>query len=187
MQSKQYKVTRSFYEGNTLHSEGEPFVHGDQAYINKCLEDGNIAEYGGEPAPNGFPQHSSSNSLPISFTTPDAKYHTTVQGEGVSAQTLYFKNNEQISAADYSAAYEKSVTDAGGSAPAAPLAPASPATGDSTPSSVQAPAAPTPSPASPPATSPAATSATHPTQDQIENDMAFASGEENSTAAPSLQ
>jgi hypothetical protein len=43
----QYIVTRSFYEGNTLHQEGEPFVSEDQAYIQKCLADGNIADSNG--------------------------------------------------------------------------------------------------------------------------------------------
>jgi hypothetical protein len=39
----QYIVTRNFYEGNGLHEEGQAFEHQDQAYIEKCLADGNIA------------------------------------------------------------------------------------------------------------------------------------------------
>jgi hypothetical protein len=39
----QYIVTRNFYEGSGLHEEGNAFVHSDQAYIEKCLADGNIA------------------------------------------------------------------------------------------------------------------------------------------------
>lgn len=42
-----YKVTRSFYEGDTLHTEGQAFEHSDQAYIEKCLADGNIVAEGG--------------------------------------------------------------------------------------------------------------------------------------------
>lgn len=39
----QYIVTRSFYEGNGLHEEGNSFSHQDQAYVEKLLADGNIA------------------------------------------------------------------------------------------------------------------------------------------------
>lgn len=42
--SKQYVVTRSFYEGNGLHEEGQAFSHEDQSYVEKLLADGNIAE-----------------------------------------------------------------------------------------------------------------------------------------------
>lgn len=47
----QYTVTRSFYEGNTLHEAGQPFAHEDKAYVEKCLADGNIAEATDEPVP----------------------------------------------------------------------------------------------------------------------------------------
>jgi hypothetical protein len=59
----QYKVVRSFYEGNTLHEEGKPFTHGDEAYVQKCLADGNIvaADSG---VPNGFPSHENSPAEP---------------------------------------------------------------------------------------------------------------------------
>lgn len=42
----QYIVTTSFYEGNTLHEQGSVFTHEDQTYIEKCLDDGNIAVQG---------------------------------------------------------------------------------------------------------------------------------------------
>lgn len=39
-----YVVKRSFYEGNTLHTEGAEFKHEDQAFVKKCLDDGNVVE-----------------------------------------------------------------------------------------------------------------------------------------------
>jgi len=38
-----YTVVRSFYQGDTLHTEGEVFTSEDKAVIEKCLADGNIA------------------------------------------------------------------------------------------------------------------------------------------------
>lgn len=39
-----YIVKMSFYEGNTLHEAGTPFVHDDKAYVEKCLADGNVVD-----------------------------------------------------------------------------------------------------------------------------------------------
>jgi len=41
---KRYIVVSNFYEGNSLHEIGQEFVHKDNAYIEKCLADGNIEE-----------------------------------------------------------------------------------------------------------------------------------------------
>lgn len=43
-----YKVIRNFYEGNTLHEEGQDFEPKDQQYAEKVLADGNIVEVGSE-------------------------------------------------------------------------------------------------------------------------------------------
>ena len=57
-----YIVTRSFYEGNGLHEEGNAFEHQDQAYIEKCLADGNIQVVEGSE---------SSPATPVSETPAD--------------------------------------------------------------------------------------------------------------------
>lgn len=54
----QYIVIRSFYEGNTLHEDGSVFEHSDQAYIDKCLADGNI-----KPADAAAPSAAPANDL----------------------------------------------------------------------------------------------------------------------------
>lgn len=62
------------------------------------------------------------STLPVSFTTPDAKYETNLRGTPPEG-TDYFKDGEEISEADYRAAYEQSVADAGEdqAAPDAPV------------------------------------------------------------------
>lgn len=45
-----YIVTRSFYEGDILHEQDQPFEHSNKEYVQKCLDDGNIAE--GDAATN---------------------------------------------------------------------------------------------------------------------------------------
>lgn len=37
-------VKTSFYEGNTLHSAGEAFVHDDAEYLAKVIADGNVVD-----------------------------------------------------------------------------------------------------------------------------------------------
>ncbi len=64
--SKQYLVTRSFYEGNGLHEEGQTFEHSDQDYIEKCLADGNIAEVseGGSESTTPLPEGATVSDSP---------------------------------------------------------------------------------------------------------------------------
>jgi hypothetical protein len=37
-------VKRSFYEGDTLHTEGSVFEHSDKEYIEKCIADENVVD-----------------------------------------------------------------------------------------------------------------------------------------------
>lgn len=52
------------------------------------------------------------DELPVSFTTPDARYETNLRGTPPEG-TDYFKDGEPIDEAEYSAAYEQSINDAG--------------------------------------------------------------------------
>ncbi len=75
-----YVVARSFYEGNTLHNEGDAFTHEDKDYLQKCLDDGNVA-----PAQEGV----SEGSAPLDQApeqTPPEQTLPPVQTEPVTLQ-----------------------------------------------------------------------------------------------------
>jgi hypothetical protein len=80
-----YQVIRSFYEGNTLHEEGQDFNHEDKAYVEKCLADGNIAEVGSEGGSESstplVPTPEQTTELP-----PQAPPAPQVQPESLSSQ-----------------------------------------------------------------------------------------------------